>query len=78
MPGRNVFDSKGKKMSKLKSKSSAKKRFRFSATGKVISPQAGKQHGMRKRSNDRIREARGTMILSKAETSRVRRYLPYA
>lgn len=65
-------------MSKLKSKSSAKKRFRFSANGKVISPQSGKRHGMRKRSNDRLREARGTMILAKAETERVRKYLPYA
>ena len=34
-------------MGKLKTKSSAKKRFRFTATGKVKAPQAGKRHGMR-------------------------------
>lgn len=65
-------------MSKLKTKSSAKKRFRFTANGKVISAQSGKRHGMRKRSNDRLRESRGTMILSEAETSRIRKFLPYA
>ena len=34
-------------MPKLKTKSSAKKRFKISATGKVISAQAGKKHGMK-------------------------------
>ena len=36
-------------MPKLKTKSSAKKRFKISAKGKVISAQAGKRHGMIKR-----------------------------
>ncbi len=38
-------------MPKMKTKSSAKKRFKVSASGKVISAQAGKQHGMIKRTN---------------------------
>ena len=33
-------------MPKLKTKSSAKKRFKISATGKVMMAQAGKRHGM--------------------------------
>ena len=33
-------------MPKLKTKSSAKKRFKISARGKVIMPQAGKRHGI--------------------------------
>ena len=33
-------------MPKLKTKSSAKKRFRFTASGKIKMPQAGKRHGM--------------------------------
>ena len=33
-------------MPKLKTKSSAKKRFKISAKGKVIMSQAGKRHGM--------------------------------
>ena len=38
-------------MPKLKTKSSAKKRFRFTSTGKVKRPHAGKRHGMIKRTN---------------------------
>ena len=38
-------------MPKLKTKSSAKKRFKISARGKVIMAQAGKRHGMIKRTN---------------------------
>ena len=33
-------------MPKLKTKSSAKKRFKLTAKGKVKMPQAGKRHGM--------------------------------
>ena len=47
-------------MPKLKTKSGAKKRFKLTATGKVRSAQAGKQHGMIKRTNKFIRNARGT------------------
>ena len=46
-------------MPKLKTKSSAKKRFKISATGKVMTAQAGKRHGMIKRSNSQIRKLRG-------------------
>ena len=41
-------------MPKLKTKSSAKKRFRLTAKGKVKMPQAGKRHGMIKRTNSQI------------------------
>ncbi|HEX2255230.1 MAG TPA: bL35 family ribosomal protein, partial [Afifellaceae bacterium] len=36
-------------MPKLKTKSGAKKRFKFTATGKIKCQQAGKRHGMIKR-----------------------------
>src|SRR5689334_13017013 len=45
-----------RKMPKLKTKSGAKKRFKFSARGKLKHGQAGKRHGMIKRSNEQIRE----------------------
>ncbi|MCQ8780592.1 50S ribosomal protein L35 [Mangrovibrevibacter kandeliae] len=64
-------------MPKMKTKSSAKKRFRFTATGKVKAQPAGKRHGMIKRSNDFIRDARGTMILSPADEKIVKIYMPY-
>ncbi len=65
-------------MSKLKTKSSAKKRFKFTANGKIKHGQAGKRHGMIKRSNEQIRELRGPSTLSTAETQRIKRWMPYA
>ena len=66
------------KMSKLKTKSSAKKRFKITAKGKIKTGQAGKRHGMIKRSNEQIRELRGTSTLSASETQRIKRWMPYA
>ena len=65
-------------MPKLKTKSSAKKRFRFTATGKIKMPQAGKRHGMIKRSNSQIRKLRGTTSLSKQDGKIVKSYMPYS
>ena len=64
-------------MPKLKTKSSAKKRFKISATGKVMMAQAGKRHGMIKRTNSQIRKQRGTTIMSKQDTKIVKSYMPY-
>ena len=52
-------------MPKLKTKSSAKKRFRFTATGKIKHGQTRKRHGMIKRSNEQIRNLRGTRVMSR-------------
>ena len=65
-------------MPKMKTKSSAKKRFKISATGKVIGAQAGKQHGMIKRSNKFIRDARGTTTLSAPDAKIIKSMMPYA
>ena len=62
-------------MPKLKSKSSAKKRFKLTASGKVKSAQAGKRHGMIKRTNRFIRNARGTTILSSQDARSVKKFL---
>ena len=64
-------------MPKLKTKSSAKKRFKITARGKVVMPQAGKRHGMIKRTNSQIREQRGTTIMTKQDTKIVKSYMPY-
>ena len=64
-------------MPKLKTKSGAKKRFKLTATGKVRGQQAGKQHGMIKRTNKFIRNARGTTILDESNARVVRKFLPY-
>ena len=60
---------------KLKNKSAAKKRFKFSANGKVIMSQAHKRHNLRKRSNRQIRENRGTTVACAGDAKLVRKYL---
>ena len=65
-------------MSKLKTKSSAKKRFKITAKGKVKMPQAGKRHGMIKRTHSQIRKQRGTTVMSKQDARIVKSYMPYS
>ena len=65
-------------MPKLKTKSSAKKRFRITKSGKVKMPQANKRHGMIKRTNSQIRKLRGTTTLSKQDGKIVKSYMPYS
>ena len=65
-------------MPKLKTKSSAKKRFKITARGKVIMSQAGKRHGMNKRTSRQIRNQRGTTVMSKQDGKIVKSYMPYS
>ncbi len=64
-------------MPKMKTKASAKKRFRLTATGKVRANFACKNHFMRRRSKRMIRKTRGTTIMSAVDTKIVKKYLPY-
>jgi len=64
-------------MPKMKTKSGAKKRFKVTANGRVKVQQAGKRHGMIKRSPKFIRNARGTTVLSKPDEEIVKQFLPY-
>ena len=64
-------------MPKMKTKSSAKKRFKMTASGRVKAGQAGKRHGMIKRTTKFIRDARGTTTLSKPDAKIVKGYMPY-
>ncbi len=64
-------------MPKLKTKSGVKKRFKVTATGKVKFTQAGKRHGMIKRTKKFIRQARGTAVLSEPDTKIVKQFMPY-
>jgi len=64
-------------MPKMKTKASAKKRFKVTATGKIMAAGSGKQHMMIKRSNKFLRNARGTMVLCEADARIVRKFLPY-
>ncbi|MCL4170291.1 UNVERIFIED_CONTAM: hypothetical protein GTU68_065481 [Idotea baltica] len=64
-------------MPKLKTKSGVKKRFKLTASGKVKSGQAGKQHGMIKRTNKQIRNQRGTTVLCDQDARIVKKFMPY-
>lgn len=65
-------------MPKLKTKSSAKGRFRLTAKGKVRRNFAGKRHFMRRRSKRMIRTARGTTIAAAPDAKIIKRnLLPY-
>ncbi len=65
-------------MPKMKTKSSAKKRFKVTATGKIVAQAAGKRHGMIKRTAKFVRTARGTMVLNDSDAKIVKKYMPYA
>ncbi|MFD1697602.1 50S ribosomal protein L35 [Roseibium aestuarii] len=62
-------------MPKLKTKSGAKKRFKLTASGKVKAAQAGKRHGMIKRTNKFIRKARGMSTLAPQDAKIVKQFL---
>lgn len=64
-------------MPKMKTKSSVKKRFRLTASGKVRRQHAGKRHGMIKRTTKQIREHRGTTIMADADSRVIKRFMPY-
>ena len=61
-------------MPKLKTKSGAKKRFKITATGKVVYAQSGKRHMLIKRTKKQIRDKRGTAILFKTDGDKVKQY----
>lgn len=65
-------------MPKMKTKSSCKKRFKVTATGRVKSAQAGKRHGMIKRSRKFIRQARGTSVMSSPDEKIIKSMMPYS
>ncbi|MEM8553361.1 MAG: 50S ribosomal protein L35 [Pseudomonadota bacterium] len=65
-------------MPKMKTKSSAKKRFKVTASGRVKVAQAGKRHGMIKRTKKFIRNARGTTVMCAADERIAKKYMPYS
>ena len=65
-------------MSKLKTKSSVKKRFKVTANGKILRSYGFKQHNMRKRSPKANRQARGTTVVASTEAKMLKALMPYA
>lgn len=63
-------------MPKLKTKSGAKKRFKFTATGKVKAGVAGKRHRLISHNGKYIRSNRGTKVLNDSDARIVKSYMP--
>lgn len=62
-------------MPKMKTHSSAKKRFKVTGSGKVKRFQANTSHMLRKRSKKAKLRLRDSVLVSKADESRVKRML---
>lgn len=58
-------------MPKIKTKSSAKKRFRMTASGRIKAGSAFKRHRMRNKSGRFLRNTKGTMILDQMDTKNI-------
>ena len=77
MPWRFLMLRKDSKMPKMKTKSSCKKRFNLTASGKMRATQAGKRHGMIKRTNKQIRNSAAPRSSSRAMPAWSRSIMPY-
>jgi large subunit ribosomal protein L35 len=64
-------------MPKMKTRRSAAKRYRKTATGKIKYKKQGSRHILTKKSKKRKRNLRKSGVLSKAEEKRARALLPY-
>lgn len=67
----------GDVMPKMKSHSGAKKRFRFTGTGKARRKHSHKNHILTKKNGGRIRKLKGTTIVSEPDQVRIEKMLPY-
>jgi large subunit ribosomal protein L35 len=64
-------------MPKMKTKSSVKKRFRLTATGKVLAGPGNKRHNLIVRSQKAKRQNRGSQVLSPQDARTVKQWMPY-
>lgn len=64
-------------MPKMKTKSSVKRRFRRTGTGKIVMNVAYKRHILSSKSQKMKRKARGTKLMSDGDAKIVRQFMPY-
>jgi large subunit ribosomal protein L35 len=64
-------------MPKMKTKSSVKKRFRTTATGRIKMSPAKKRHNLRKRSQKMKQKARGMEVMRPEDERIVKKFMPY-
>jgi len=64
-------------MPKMKTKKSAAKRFKITASGKIKHGVAGKRHRLMSHNSKYIRQNRGTEVAADADKPRIMKWLPY-
>jgi large subunit ribosomal protein L35 len=62
-------------MPKMKTHSGTKKRFRLTGTGKIMREQTNYRHYLEAKSSRRTRRLSSDVVVSKADTKRVKRLL---
>ncbi len=83
MPGRDarplggLAAKKENEMPKAKTKSSVKKRFRTTATGKVLAGPGLKRHNLSARTQKAKRTNRGSQVLTPMDARTVKQWAPY-
>jgi large subunit ribosomal protein L35 len=75
--GRASANQKETKMPKMKTKSSVKKRFKITATGKVLAGPGKKRHCLSARTQKAKRSNRGSQTLTHADGITVKQWAPY-
>jgi len=63
---------------KLKTHRGAAKRFKVTATGKIIRSHSGKRHLMGAKASNRMRRLKKLTMVDASDAPKVRRMLPYA
>ena len=64
-------------MPKMKTKSSVKKRFTLTASGRVKAGAGNKRHMLTAKTNKMKRQNRGTFLLPKQDSDTVKQWMPY-
>ena len=77
LAGRRVVLRQETKMPKMKTKSSVKKRFKITATGKVLAGPGNKRHGLINRPQKMKRTNRGSQTLTEMDGRTVKQWAPY-
>ncbi len=62
----------------IKTKKSAAKRFKITASGKVLRSNAGRRHLCQTKKPKRRRNLRGTTVLDKTDEYRIKQSLPFS
>lgn len=64
-------------MSKIKTHSGAKKRFRLTKSGKIKRARANKSHILTKMTTKRKRQLRGGALVDKTNSANIKKLIPY-